>query len=122
MYGMKRVLIAAITGLLIITAGCSTEKYGAGTNASAKAVKVKDIFLYPELQGQTVTLEGKIVSQCQSNGCWFFLQDDTGNIFINLAPNNFSVPSRIGKNVKVTGIAMPGQEGYQVIASGVEVK
>lgn len=119
---MKRVFIALIAGLLLVAAGCSTEKYGQGINAGAKAVKVKDVFLYPQLQGQTVTLEGKIVSQCQSNGCWFFLQDDTGNIFINLAPNNFSVPSRLGKMVKVTGTAMPGQEGFQIVAQGVEVR
>lgn len=121
---MKRkvlvLMLAVAAGLLV--AGCSAEKYGLGIDSSAPVVMVKDIVLRPELQGQQVTLEGRIVSQCQSNGCWFFLQDTTGHVFINLGPNNFALPARMGKQARVTGIVAASPEGYQLIARGVEVK
>ncbi|MEW6117300.1 MAG: OB-fold nucleic acid binding domain-containing protein [Nitrospirota bacterium] len=115
------VMMVLVLGLFL--SGCSAEKYGLGVDSSAPTVMVKDIILKPELQGQQVNIEGKIVSQCQSNGCWFFLQDESGQVFINLAPNNFALPSRMGKRVKVTGIVARGREGgYQIIARGVEVR
>jgi uncharacterized protein YdeI (BOF family) len=122
-YFMKSGMFLIFLMAVILTAtGCSAEKYGLGIDSSAPVVKVKDIILRPDFVGRTVTLEGKIISQCQSNGCWFFLYDETGQIFINLKPNNFALPSRIGKNVRVTGIVSADQQGYQIIARGVEIK
>ena len=117
--GMFLIFLMAV---ILTATGCSAEKYGLGIDSSAPVVKVKDIILRPDFVGRTVTLEGKIISQCQSNGCWFFLYDETGQIFINLKPNNFALPSRIGKNVRVTGIVSADQQGYQIIARGVEIK
>lgn len=98
-----------------------TEKYGSGVDKTATEVKVKDIFLR-NLQGITVTLEGKIVSQCGSNGCWFVLRDDTGQIFINLAPSNLTLPPRMNMTAKVTGIVNVIEGQFQVFAHGVEVR
>ncbi|MEW5746148.1 MAG: OB-fold nucleic acid binding domain-containing protein [Nitrospirota bacterium] len=114
--------MAALVLVMLLATGCSAEKYGLGVDSSSPTVMVKDIILKPELQGRQVTLEGKIISQCQSNGCWFFLQDATGQVFINLAPNNFALPSRMGKKARVTGVVVAGPEGYQIVARGVEVK
>lgn len=116
---MKKIVIACVVALAL--AGCSAEKYGSGVDAAASKVKVKDIILYPEMYGKKVTLEGKITTQCMSNGCWFFLQDDTGQIYVNLAPNNFSLPANIGRLAKVTGVVYANQEGYQLVAQGVEL-
>ncbi|MCC6346280.1 MAG: OB-fold nucleic acid binding domain-containing protein [Nitrospirales bacterium] len=120
----KRVslFVALFVGALIVLAGCSAEKYGRGIDAGAPVIMVKDIMLKPELQGRDVTIVGRISSQCQSNGCWFFLQDDTGQVFVNLQPENFVLPSRMGKRVRVTGTVTTDQQGYQIIARGVEVK
>ncbi|MBW2475417.1 MAG: DNA-binding protein, partial [Deltaproteobacteria bacterium] len=90
---MKHLLLIGTLVATLILAGCGGEKYGAGVDASAQMVKVKDVFLKKNLLGQKVTLEGKIVSQCQSNGCWFFLQDETGQLYIDMATNKFSLPS-----------------------------
>lgn len=109
-------------GALIVLTGCSAEKYGRGIDAGAPVIMVKDIMLKPELQGRNVTLEGRISSQCQSNGCWFFLQDDTGQVFVNLQPGNFVLPARMGKRVRVTGTVAADEQGYQIVARGVEVK
>ena len=79
---MKKALASLFAVLVVFSvSGCSTEKYGAGVDTKITAVKTKDIFLDSKIVGRKVTVEGKISSQCASNGCWFVLQDDTGHPF-----------------------------------------
>jgi len=119
---MKHLLLIGTLVATLILAGCGGEKYGAGVDASAQMVKVKDVFLKKNLLGQKITLEGKIVSQCQSNGCWFFLQDDTGQLYIDMATNKFSLPSMPNKQVAASGTVGKSQKNIVLIATGVEVK
>jgi len=83
---------------------------------------VKEMFLRPDLMGQKVTLEGRIVSQCASNGCWFYLQDDTGQVYIDLSRNGFELPSLPNKTAIASGTVARTQQAYLLIATGVEVK
>jgi uncharacterized protein YdeI (BOF family) len=108
--------------VFLLLAGCGGEKYGAGVDSGAQKVKVKDLFLQQALLGQKVTLEGKVVSQCQSNGCWFFLQDDTGQVYIDLATNKFSLPAMPNKLVVASGTVARSQQNILLVATGVEVK
>jgi len=119
---MKKLLLMVTLVISLALAGCSGEKYGDGVNSAAQEVKVKDVFLQKDLLGQKVTLEGKIVSQCQSNGCWFFLKDDTGQIYIDMATNKFSLPSMPNKQVVASGTVARSQKNLILIATGVEVK
>ena len=119
---MKRIRLAAVLLSFLFLAACGGEKYGAGVDAGAPKVKVKDVFLQQALLGKKVTLEGKIVSQCQSNGCWFFLQDDTGQIYIDLSTNNFALPSLPNKQVVASGTVARSQQNILLVATGVEVK
>lgn len=120
---MKRVLsVFLAAGIVLSLLGCSAEKYGAGVDTKIAAVKVKDIFLDSNPVGKKVTIAGKISSQCGSNGCWFVLQDDTGQVFINLSQNNMTVPPSMNRTAKVTGIVYPVQGELQIIAEGVEVR
>ena len=119
---MKKILLIVSLIIPLMLFGCGGEKYGAGVDASAQKVKVKDVFLKKNLFGQNVTLEGKIVSQCQSNGCWFFLQDDTGQLYIDMATNKFSLPSMPNKQVAASGTVGKSQNNIVLIATGVEVK
>ncbi len=119
---MKHLLLTASLIFTLILAGCGDEKYGAGVDASAQTVKVKDVFLKKNLLGQKVTLEGKIVSQCQSNGCWFYLQDDTGQLYIDMATNKFSLPSMPNKQAVASGTVAKMRNNIVLIATGVEVK
>ena len=118
---MKRTVFGLLLLMLMVT-GCGGEKYGAGVDAGAQKVTVKDLFLQQGLLGQKVTLEGKIASQCQSNGCWFFLQDDTGQVYIDLATNKFSLPAMPNKQVMVSGTVARAQQNVLLVATGVEVK
>ena len=119
---MKKILLMVTLMIPLVLVGCGGEKYGAGLDTSAQKVKVKDVFLKQNLLGQQVTLEGKIVSQCQSNGCWFFLQDDTGQLYIDMATNKFSLPSMPNKQVAASGTVARSQNNLVLIATGVEVK
>ena len=115
--------IGAVILILGLLSGCiGKETYGQEISKDAPFVKVKDIYLNPALQGKVVNLEGKVVGQCFGNGCWFFLRDETGMIFIDLKPYNLSITTRskIGRDAKVTGeVKMNG--GYRLIGHGVEI-
>jgi uncharacterized protein YdeI (BOF family) len=119
---MTKVLLTAIFLSTLLLAGCGGEEYGAGVDSSAQKVQVKDVFFQPQLIGQKVTLEGHIVTQCESNGCWFFLHDGTGQIYIDLSQNQFTLPSLPGKQVLASGIVARTKQSLYLIASGVEVK
>jgi len=108
--------------MLIFSAGCSADQYGAGANKEIQKVNVKDVILNPSLNGKTVNIEGIIVTQCQSNGCWFFLNDGTGQILIDMAPKGFSIPPKIGKKALVTGTIVQEQGSFKIIAHGVEIR
>lgn len=120
---MKRLHIVILIFFMfaVTSTGCSAEKYGSGVDKTLPTVKVKDIFLDSSLQGKVVNLEGVIATQCQSSGCWFFLSDGTGRIFINLAPKGFALPPKTGKKAKVTGEVFRDQHNVQIIAHGVEI-
>lgn len=117
---MKRlILLAALSCLL---AACSSEKYGSGADSTVPAITVKDVYLDPSARNRPVSLEGIIIGQCGSpDKCWFFLQDDTGRVFVNLKPSGFSLPAAIGRKVKVTGIIQGDKREPQIVAQGVEV-
>lgn len=107
--------------LFLILIGCSKENYGGSIDTSAPTVQVKEVFLDHSLVGKKVNLKGVIVTQCQSSGCWFFLNDGTGQVFINLAPKNFTLPPKTGKKAKVTGIVSEVQKNRFIIAEAVEI-
>lgn len=119
---MRIILLTFCLAASLIFTGCSGEKYGAGIDSSAPKATVKDVFLKKNLLGQKVTLEGNIVSQCQSNGCWFYLRDATGQIYIDLKTHNFTLPSMPNKNVAATGTVARSENTVLLVASGVEVK
>ena len=117
------IYIGTIILILGLLHGCrGKERYGEEIGKDTPLVKVKDVYLNPTLQNKVVTLEGEIVSQCFSAGCWFFLRDESGTVLINLAPSNLSITTRnkIGRVAKVTG-RVKKNGGYEIIAQGVEI-
>jgi uncharacterized protein YdeI (BOF family) len=120
----SRVLSVVLLFALFFMGACSggSEKYGAGVDTGLPVVPVKDVFLQQDLLGQKITLEGRIVSQCASSGCWFYLKDDTGQMFIDLSRNGFELPSLPNRRVKVSGTVARAQQAFLLIATGVEVQ
>lgn len=72
------------------------------------------------LKNKEVNIQGSILIEC-SSGCWFFLKDGTGHILIDLAPNNFTIPMKVGKKARVSG-TLTGESGEpKIIAKSVEI-
>ena len=58
------------------------------------------------------------MNECGS-GCWFFLNDGTGTIYIDLLPNNFAIPPMVGSRVTVEGVVRA--ESGDVLILGTSV-
>jgi uncharacterized protein YdeI (BOF family) len=87
---------------LVLFAGCLGEQ-GGRQAAEEKTVNIGNILENPgAYNGTTLQISGKVVNQCGS-GCWFFLDDGTGSIYVDLLPNNFAIPPMVGSKVTVKG-------------------
>lgn len=120
---MPSKLLLSLAMLLLsalLLSACGKEQYGAGVDPDAPRVAVQDIFLQPQLMDQRVTVQGKVYTQCETNGCWFVLQDDSAQIYIDLSTHNFELPPMPGRQVQVTGTVSTFQNNLLLIAEGVE--
>lgn len=119
------VLLIILLTLLIIS-GCSSnhssakgESYGVNITEK-KVVSVKDIYTNPnEFLNQTIRLEGEIVREC-SSGCWFYLEDKTGTIYVDINPSGLSIPPKVGKKVVVEGVPENKNGRISIVGKGVE--
>jgi len=98
------VLLLLIAGAVLV-AGC-TSPPATGTGGAAvqgKTIAIGDILKSPgTYNGTAVSVQGKINGECGS-GCWFILDDGTGTLYVDLAPNNFAIPQISGTTVAVDG-------------------
>jgi len=95
------------------------ERYGVSITEK-KAVNVKDILSSPDIHlDKTIRLEGKIVRECPS-GCWFYLEDETGTIYVDINPSGLSIPPKVGKKVVVEGVPVNKNGKISIIGKGVE--
>jgi len=121
-------LISSLFIILLIIlgiSGCadnidnSKEKYGVDITEK-KISNIKDILVSPdEYLDRTIRLEGKIIRECGS-GCWFFLEDDSGTIYVDINPSGLSIPPKIGKKVTVEGVPTNRNGRISIIGKGVE--
>ena len=121
-------LIAALLIILLVilgVSGCSgnssnkSERYGVNITEK-RVVNTKDILANPdEYLDQTVRLEGKIVRECPS-GCWFYLEDETGTIYVDINPSGLSIPPKVGKKVVVEGVPENKNGRISIFGKGVE--
>ena len=121
-------LIAALLIILLVilgVSGCSgnssnkSERYGVDITEK-EVTSVKDIYTNPsEYLNQTIRLEGKIVRECGS-GCWFFLEDETGTIYVDINPSGLSIPPKVGKKVVVEGVPENRNGRMTINGKGVE--
>jgi uncharacterized protein YdeI (BOF family) len=120
---MKRILLATLLFIPFLLVACGGgETYGTGVDRNATLVTVQEMMLKPELLGKEVTVEGRVYTQCLSDGCWFVLKDDTGQVYVDLSRHNITLPGRQGKKVKASGTVTAVQSNLLLVARGVEVK
>ncbi len=114
-----KALIALAVILAALTAGC-TEKYGQPMTGELPRVTVIRALTDHALLNRGVVIEGVILTQCQASGCWFFLKDDTGRIFVNLAPSHFTLPlNKVGKQATVQGMVTAAEGEVSLVAKEV---
>ncbi|MDA1192950.1 MAG: DUF4920 domain-containing protein [Candidatus Poribacteria bacterium] len=98
------VMIAA----MLTSTGCQPKSDAFGEAISVNEVtKISDILSHPEdYHDKVVRLEGSVGEVCQSMACWFYLQDDTAQILIDLEMrvDSYSIPKGSqGKTAVVQG-------------------
>jgi len=86
-----------------------------------ETVKIQDIIKNePAFDNKYVVIEGKIDSECGS-GCWFIVDDETAQLYVNINPSNFVIPQRRGSNVKVYGKITTSNGDPEMIGKIVEI-
>ena len=115
-------ILAAAACCALLLAGCARkERYGR-VDAAAPAVQVKDVMLSESYGGKDVRMSGTIVMQCASTGCWFFLDDGTGRMLVDLKALGLGLGPRSGKKAVVSGTVIVDQQGQALLsAKGLEV-
>ncbi|MBI1900455.1 MAG: hypothetical protein HYS13_04975 [Planctomycetia bacterium] len=91
--------------------GCDSESRSSGQPAMTLGqLSDEDVpqaaagSLTDDLVGKTLTVDGEIVQQCPSVGCWFRLKDGTGELFVDLNPAGLRLKDkRVGQQARVTG-------------------
>ncbi len=73
------------------------EDYSAG--GDGERISEKPVITINELQknkdkyvGKTVKIEGTIKDVCQQMGCWFYVDDGTGTVYVNLGMRGYFIP------------------------------
>ena len=114
-------LLSAIAMVLFLYA-CGEKSYGSGLDPNAEIKTVVEILTHPELQGRKVTIEGRINAQCTASGCWLVLQDDTGQIYMDLSRNGFKLPPMQGRAIAATGVVSTFRGTTMIAAEGVVLR
>ena len=97
---LKYVYVLTALALLAIQVILAAEEPAEFKN---ETVKIQEIIKNESaFDGKYVVIEGKISSECGS-GCWFIVDDGTAQLYVDILPNNFVIPQRMGANVKVYG-------------------
>ncbi len=89
----------------IILSGCTNAPAPATQPAAQNAplVTVRQLIENSqEYTGQKVSLAGKIIVEC-TQGCWFFLDDGTGKIYVSLKEAGLNIPQKVGSQVILVG-------------------
>jgi hypothetical protein len=121
-------------GLALVVAavvvGCGAKKAGtAKSNAYGKAIPAdmavttsKEILTNPQAwEGKDVLVTGKITSECPSGG-WVWVQDSTGQVYVNMHPTNVFIPQHVGKMVRAMGKVVLESGQPSVVGYGLELK
>lgn len=124
---MKRIifvlLITAVVGTLFFAYGCAKQGGSFGQPITETTfTPIGDILAQPEqFADKTVKVQGKITDECPSGG-WFFLQDQSGLIYVNLHPSYFAIPQIRGQQVVAQGSVRKEGTQVEIIGEGVELK
>jgi len=109
-----------MAGSLLI--GCGrVETFGSGVS-DAKPIEVSEILGNPSSHnGDNVRISGRISEECPS-GCWFKVEDGSGVIHVDIAPEGLAIPPRIGRDVEVEGSVFVNGNRTILLGKGVKIR
>lgn len=109
--------------ILVTLVGCTRVANNYGQKISNfDVVPIKDILINTgDYAGKTITVKGKIISECPS-GCWFNLGQDAAVIYVDLNPSGFAIPQITGKTVLVQGRVDIKDTKPIFIGQGIEIQ
>ena len=121
-------LTVLVAAAVLVGCGAKTKAGGAKSNAYGKAIPAgmavttaKEIITNPQAwEGKDVLVAGKITSECPSGG-WVWVQDTTGQIYVNMHPTNVFIPQHVNKNVRAMGKVVLESGQASVVGTGLEL-
>jgi hypothetical protein len=103
----------------------SAEKshvYGKAIPADMVVTTAENILTNPQAwEGKDVLVAGEITSECPSGG-WIWVQDASGQVYVNMHPTNVFIPQHVGENVWAIGKVVLESGQPQVVGYGLELK
>jgi hypothetical protein len=127
--GLGLALVVAL-GAIAVVVGCGSKTGGtAKSNAYGKAIPAdmavttaKEILANPQAwEGKDVLVAGKITSECPSGG-WVWVQDSTGQVYVNMHQTNVFIPQHVNGGVRAMGKVVLESGQPSVAGFGLELK
>jgi len=120
---INNIILVGLAVLMLSIVGCAAQGKDFGAEITeTNGVPIKDILAKPEqFANHTVRVEGKITDECPAGG-WFFLQDETGTIYVNLHPSYFAIPQAIGRRAVAEGRVRREGTQIEIIGKGVRLE
>lgn len=126
---LRTITSALLAGLVLAVVGCgsgkgtvsSGSKLGQAIPADMAATTAKQLTdSAAAYEGKDVLVTGTITSECPS-GCWIFVQDKTGEIYVSTSTTGIVIPQRVHRSVRVMGKVVLEQGRPQIAGTGVEL-
>ncbi len=120
---MKQTITLVLLLTVVALCACGSRKVtmGKAVPASPEITVAGAITSAPtQFEGKTVVVRGKISRECPA-GCWFWIQDQTGELYVDIKPSNLAIPQRVGKPITVVGTVVLESGRPQLIGTGLEL-
>jgi hypothetical protein len=129
---MKTILIICIAILIVVAAAftckfSNREDHFGKPFAGLPAAAIPDIVAKPEaFLGKQVRIQGKLLRQCPSTGCWFYVvapgDPKAQELKVEMGDTTPRLPARLGRLADVEGQLIRFGEGYEFIGVAVTFK
>ncbi|MFC1590564.1 hypothetical protein ACFL42_03640 [Candidatus Omnitrophota bacterium] len=116
------IILLLCCAVTLAVAGCGKAEVFGKEVPGAEGASVGDIYKNSKAyNGKDVVIEGKITSECPT-GCWFNVNDASGEIYVDLNPSGFAIPQKVGKKVSVSGKVVVKKGNPTIIGKEVSIK
>jgi hypothetical protein len=117
-----RILIGLMLGLLTAIASAA-DHYGAPLTLKNPLTLEAAVRQLGDEPTATVLVESTVAKVCEQRGCWIALKSASSQLHVTFKDEAFFVPvTLVGKTVLVQGKLSKEAAGYQLVASGLQVK